>query len=153
MSEDAIFSKGLIRKIDTNNIKLENVANCTISAELLISILSNDKDYKEMPLETAITKATKKYNIGLFDLVSLNDTITPDYVIKNLLIEKEISKRLIEEMKFSGLTQKQIEEKTGIKQGVISKYMNGRLPDLLNFAKICKALDIDPAEIVLFELK
>ena len=60
-----------------------------------------------------------------------------------------IKSSLIYELKSSGLTQADIAERTGIAQGVISKYMNGRIPSLANFAIICAALNIDPRIISL----
>lgn len=55
-----------------------------------------------------------------------------------------IQKRLIEAIKQSGISQKEIAEKLNVTISVVSHIFNGdNLPALDTFAKLCKILDVD----------
>lgn len=56
----------------------------------------------------------------------------------------QIQKRLAEEIKRSGITQKEIANKIGVCQQAVSSYVNGKkLPALDTLANLCKLLDLD----------
>ena len=56
---------------------------------------------------------------------------------------ENIQKRLREEIKSSGLTQKELAERIGVNPSTISKYMRiDKYPAIDTLAKLCKALDI-----------
>ncbi len=60
-----------------------------------------------------------------------------------------IQRKLIQEIKQSGLSQTEIAKKIGVKQPTVGQYVSGRaMPALDTFAKLCAVLDIDPAEIL-----
>lgn len=55
-----------------------------------------------------------------------------------------IQKRLIEAIKQSGISQKEIAEKLNVTISAVSHIFNGdNLPALDTFAKLCKILDVD----------
>lgn len=55
-----------------------------------------------------------------------------------------IQKRLIESIKLSGMSQKEIAEQLNLSISAISHIYNGdNLPALDTFAKLCKLLDFD----------
>lgn len=55
-----------------------------------------------------------------------------------------IQKRLIEAIKQSGISQKEIAEKLNVTISTVSHIFNGdNLPALDTFAKLCKILDVD----------
>jgi transcriptional regulator with XRE-family HTH domain len=54
-----------------------------------------------------------------------------------------IQKRLREEIKNSGISQKELAERIGVNPSTISKYMRiNKFPALDTFANICKVLDV-----------
>lgn len=56
---------------------------------------------------------------------------------------KDIQRRLREEIRNSGMTQKALAKRIGVSPQTVSKYMkNDIFPSLDTFARICKALDI-----------
>ena len=62
---------------------------------------------------------------------------------------EQIREKLIEAIKQSGLSQKEIGKKINVSQQTISCYLNGlKLPSLDTFANLCVVLNIDPAEIL-----
>ncbi len=62
---------------------------------------------------------------------------------------EQIQKRLAEEIKHSGLSQTEIAKRVNVKQPTIGQYLSGRaMPALDTFANLCKALDLNPAEIL-----
>lgn len=62
---------------------------------------------------------------------------------------ENINNNLAEAIKKSGLTQVEIAERVGVRQQQISCYMcSQKTPGLDTFARICKALDLDPADIL-----
>ena len=62
---------------------------------------------------------------------------------------QEIQEKLKQAIKQSGLTQKVIGEKIGVKQSCIAHYIKGdRVPTLDTFANLCIILDVDPSEIL-----
>lgn len=59
-------------------------------------------------------------------------------------MHKKIIERLIEEIKFSGLTQKEIAKRMGVSYFSISYYKtNNSLPKLDTFTKLCKVIGAD----------
>ncbi len=66
-----------------------------------------------------------------------------------MIVLEEISKRLAEAIKKSGLTQQAIAEKLGVCQQTISSYVRGdKIPSLDTFAKLCGILKLDVNEIL-----
>ena len=64
----------------------------------------------------------------------------------------EISQKLAESVKQSGLTQAEIAKKIGVRQQQISAYIHGRtLPALDTLSKLCSVLDLDANEILCVE--
>ena len=63
-------------------------------------------------------------------------------------IEK-IHNKLTEAIRQSGLTQKSLADKIGIKQQTVQQYVSGRImPALDTFAKLCAVLDLDANDIL-----
>ena len=61
---------------------------------------------------------------------------------------KEVGRRLRRKMYLSGVTQKELSDRTGIPQSNISKYINGRLmPSLKNVVNLAYALNCDVREL------
>ena len=57
---------------------------------------------------------------------------------------EQIQKRIVEEIKRSGISQTELARKIGVSQQAISSYLNGRkLPALNTLANLCKLLDLD----------
>ena len=55
-----------------------------------------------------------------------------------------IKKRLVEELKNSGLTTAEIARRVGVSPEMITQYRTtNKLPKLDTFAKLCKELDLD----------
>ena len=62
---------------------------------------------------------------------------------------EQIQKKLAEEIKLSGMTQREIAEKVGVSQQTISHYVRGdKMPFIDTFANLCVVLDVDPSEIL-----
>ena len=62
---------------------------------------------------------------------------------------KDIQNRLREEIKNSGLTQKEIAEKVGINPSTISKYLKqDKFPAIDTFANICEVIGASADEIL-----
>ena len=62
---------------------------------------------------------------------------------------KEIQERLREEIKWSGISQKQLAERLGINASTVSKYMRlDKYPSLETFANICEILGISADEVL-----
>lgn len=62
---------------------------------------------------------------------------------------KDVQIRLREEIKWSGITQKELAEKLGINASMVSKYMRlDKYPSLETFANICEILDISSDEVL-----
>lgn len=60
-----------------------------------------------------------------------------------------ISERIKKEICSSSKTKTQIAEEIGISKPTLSQYISGRSqPTLSNFARLCVALDVDPADIL-----
>ena len=61
----------------------------------------------------------------------------------------DVQIRLREEIKWSGITQKELAEKLGINASTVSKYMRlDKYPSLETFANICEILDISSDEVL-----
>ena len=61
----------------------------------------------------------------------------------------EIQNRLREEIKRSGLSQREIAEKLGINASTVSKYMRlDKFPSIETFANLCEILDVSSDEIL-----
>ena len=54
-----------------------------------------------------------------------------------------IRQRLVEQIKFSGLTQAKIAKEIGVKPSTISQYKINKMPSLETFSKLCQVLDCD----------
>ena len=66
-----------------------------------------------------------------------------------MITNSQISQRLIETIKQSGLSQTEIAKKLNIKQPTVAQYLSGRtMPALDTFANLCKLLDIDSAYVL-----
>ena len=64
----------------------------------------------------------------------------------------DISKKLAEAIVQSGLTQREIAEKIGVKQQQISSYLHGKnLPALDTLSKLCTVLDLDANDVLCVE--
>lgn len=62
---------------------------------------------------------------------------------------KEIQERLREEIKWSGISQKQLAKCLGINASTVSKYMRlDKFPSLETFANICEILGISADEVL-----
>ena len=62
---------------------------------------------------------------------------------------EQIRARLIEAIRQSGMTQKELATKIGIIQQSVGQYLSGRaMPALDTFANLCAVLDADPAYIL-----
>lgn len=62
---------------------------------------------------------------------------------------EQISKNLQREIKECGLTQTEIAKKLNLSKQTISCYVHGKkMPALDTFANLCKALDLDPLQIL-----
>ena len=58
-------------------------------------------------------------------------------------MEEIFKKRLYEEIKYNGITTKELAEKVGVTPEMITQYYTTKkLPKLDTFARICKALDV-----------
>ena len=61
----------------------------------------------------------------------------------------DIQEKLAEAITQSGLTQKEIAQRIGVKQTQVSCYLHGKkMPALDTLANLCVALDVDPADIL-----
>lgn len=61
----------------------------------------------------------------------------------------EIQNRLREEIRRSGLSQKEIAEKLGVNASTVSKYMRlDKFPSIETFANLCEILDVSSDEIL-----
>ena len=66
-----------------------------------------------------------------------------------MIVLNQIREKIIEAINASGLTQKEIGNKIGVKQQAIGQYLSGRaMPALDTFANLCEALDLEPREIL-----
>lgn len=64
----------------------------------------------------------------------------------------DISKRLAEAIRQSGMTQQQIATAVGIRQQQISSYLQGKtLPALDTLSRLCTVLDLDANDILCVE--
>ena len=62
---------------------------------------------------------------------------------------KEIQTRLRDEIRWSGVSQKELAAKLGINASTVSKYMRlNKFPSLETFANICAALDLSADEVL-----
>lgn len=62
----------------------------------------------------------------------------------------EIRKRLVDSIKASEFTQKEIAERLNIKPATVSQYISGRaMPALDTFANLCELLDVSTDNILL----
>ncbi len=61
----------------------------------------------------------------------------------------EIQNRLREEIRRSGISQKEIAEKLGVNASTVSKYMRlDKFPSIETFANLCEILDVSSDEIL-----
>lgn len=66
-----------------------------------------------------------------------------------MITVKEIQLRLREEIRWSGISQKELAEKLNINASTVSKYMRlDKYPSLETFANICEVLDLSADEIL-----
>lgn len=66
-----------------------------------------------------------------------------------MIVLQQIKEKIIEAIKASGLTQKEIGNRIGVTQQTISQYLSERAtPALDTFANLCIALDLEPKEIL-----
>lgn len=64
-------------------------------------------------------------------------------------LQESIRKRLIEAIKFSGMTQREIAKKIKISDATLSDYIHKKkMPSLETFALLCNALDVSADEIL-----
>ena len=62
---------------------------------------------------------------------------------------EDIQRRLREEIRSSGITQKEIAERLGINPSTVSKYLRlDKYPSLDTFANLCEILDVSADEIL-----
>lgn len=80
------------------------------------------RHFSNYRLEIVITKLTNGYNIDMYE---------------------KFKKRLKEEIKLSGMTTKELGEKVGVSNEMITQYYTtDKLPSLATFEKLCRALDV-----------
>ena len=66
-----------------------------------------------------------------------------------MIVLSKIRFNLQKAIRESGMSQKDICEKIGIRQATMSQYMSGRaMPALDTFANLCACLDLDSNEIL-----
>ena len=66
-----------------------------------------------------------------------------------MITTKEIQHKIMEAIKYSGMTQTEIAKNLNIKQQTISKYLLGQaLPSLDTLANLCVLLDLDANDIL-----
>ena len=66
-----------------------------------------------------------------------------------MITTKDISKKLAEAIRHSGVTQKELAEKIGIRQQQISSYIKGKtLPSIYTLANLCFILGLDANDIL-----
>lgn len=64
-------------------------------------------------------------------------------------IQESIRKRLVEAIKFSGMSQKTIAQKANISDATLSDYIHKKkLPSLETFARLCDVLDVSADELL-----
>ena len=64
-------------------------------------------------------------------------------------LQESIRKRLIEAIKFSGMTQREIARKIKISDATLSDYIHKKkMPSLETFALLCNALDVSADDIL-----
>lgn len=69
-----------------------------------------------------------------------------------MITVSDISKKLAESIRQSGMTQTEIAQKIGVRQQQISSYINGKtLPALDTLSRLCTVLDLDANEILCIE--
>ncbi len=62
---------------------------------------------------------------------------------------EQIRKKVIEAIKCSGITQKQIAKKIGVSHQAIGQYLHqNKMPALDTFANLCAVLDLDANDIL-----
>ncbi len=62
---------------------------------------------------------------------------------------ENIKKRIIEAIKFSGMSQRMIAKKINITDATLSDYIHkDKLPSLETFARLCEVLDVSADEIL-----
>ena len=62
---------------------------------------------------------------------------------------EDIQRRLREEIRSSGISQKEIAERLGINPSTVSKYLRlDKYPSLDTFANLCEILDVSADEIL-----
>ena len=62
---------------------------------------------------------------------------------------EDIKRRLREEIRASGISQKEIAERLGINPSTVSKYLRlDKYPSLDTFANLCEILDVSSDEIL-----
>lgn len=70
-------------------------------------------------------------------------------IIQGLTLEESIRKRLIEAIKLSGKSQKEIAQMTKITNATLSDYIHkGKFPSIVTFALLCNAIDASSDEIL-----
>lgn len=71
-----------------------------------------------------------------------------------MITQEQIREKIIQEIKYSGLSQTKIAQLLGIKQQTISEYINGKsMPSIETFANLCNLLDLDANEILCLNKK
>ena len=69
-----------------------------------------------------------------------------------MVTTQDISKKLSEAIRQSGITQTALAEKIGVRQQQISCYIKGHtLPSLDTLSRLCTVLDLDSNEILCIE--
>lgn len=67
----------------------------------------------------------------------------------NMIMLKDIQKRLRDEIKASNITQSELASKLNINPSTVSKYMRlDKFPSIETFANICEILDVSADEIL-----
>ena len=67
----------------------------------------------------------------------------------NKTTEQQIRERLLNAIKYSGLTNTAIAKQANISVSMLTDYKNkGKLPSLVTFANICRIIDADANEIL-----
>ncbi len=66
-----------------------------------------------------------------------------------MITNLDISHKISDAIKTSGLTKTEIAKRIGVHHSQISRYASGqKLPSIETLANLCVALDVDPADIL-----
>jgi len=68
--------------------------------------------------------------------------------VKNIEEHKKIGKWLRERRELAGLSQSQLAELIGCHKSFVGRYEAGRKLDIVQFAKVASAMNLEPCEVI-----